>query len=312
MNRFFSFTKSFLIALAWIPLSVQGTETTLGVSAYPEASAYQEEVLASKEKDAAPSELVGTRPVDKVNPFIGTTNYGTANPGPVMPNGMMSVSPFNVMGSSTNRFDKDSQWWSTPYSHENRYFTGYSHVNLSGVGCPELGSLLLMPTAGELNVNYREYGSAYGEETASPGYYSNTLTKYNIKTEVAATTRSSIARFTFPEGQGNILLNLGEGLTNESGAWMRRVSDTEVEGMKLLGTFCYNPEAVFPIYFVMRVNKVPESTGYWKMQREMGVEANGILQVELESYILNTIEILQEMILELTLLTILKRVRPLK
>src|SRR5690554_2609166 len=279
MNRFFSFTKLFLIALAWIPLSVQGTETTLDVSVYPEASinpeasVYKEKVLASKEKDAASSETAETRPVDKVNPFIGTTNYGTTNPGPVMPNGMMSVSPFNVMGSSTNRFDKDSQWWSTPYSHENRYFTGYSHVNLSGVGCPELGSLLLMPTAGELNVNYREYGSAYGEETASPGYYSNTLTKYNIKTEVSATTRSSIARFTFPVGKGNILLNLGEGLTNESGAWMRRVSDTEVEGMKLLGTFCYNPEAVFPIYFVMRVNRVPESTGYWKMQRPMGVEA---------------------------------------
>ena len=48
---------------------------------------------------------------------------------------------------------------------------------------------------------------------------------------------------------------------------MRRVSDTEVEGMKMLGTFCYNPDAVFPIYFVMRVNKVPVTAGYWKMQR---------------------------------------------
>ena len=36
---------------------------------------------------------------------------------------------------------------------------GYSHVNLSGVGCPELGSLLLMPTTGELSVDYKEYGS---------------------------------------------------------------------------------------------------------------------------------------------------------
>ena len=44
--------------------------------------------------------------------------------------------------------------------------------------------------------------------------------------------------------------------------------------MKLLGTFCYNPQAVFPIYFVMRVNKTPLKTGYWKKQRPMtGVEA---------------------------------------
>lgn len=220
------------------------------------------------------STIIAQNPVDFVNPFIGTTNYGTTNPGPVLPNGMMSVAPFNVMGSAKNKFDKDAQWWSTPYSFDNRFFTGFSHVNLSGVGCPDLGSLLLMPTSGELNVNYKEYGSEYTDDEASPGYYTNRLTKYDIKTEVSATTRTGIARFTFPEGQANILLNLGEGLTNESGAWMRRVSDTEVEGMKLLGTFCYNPQAVFPIYFVMRVNKQPATTGYWKMQREMqGVEA---------------------------------------
>lgn len=212
-------------------------------------------------------------PADLVNPFIGTTNYGTTNPGPVLPHGMMSVAPFNVAGSDQNQYDKDRQWWSTPYSHDNCFFTGYSHVNLSGVGCPEAGSLLLMPTAGALNVNAEEYGSEYTGETASPGYYSNLLTKYHIKTEVSATQRSSIARFTFPAGEGHILLNLGEGLTNESGAWMRRVSDTEVEGMKLLGTFCYNPQAVFPLYFVMRVNRTPRHTGYWKQQREMGVEA---------------------------------------
>ena len=66
-------------------------------------------------------------------------------------------------------------------------FTGYSHVNLSGVGCPELGSLLLMPTTGELSVDYKEYGSRYEDEQASPGYYSNFLTRYNVKTEVSAT-----------------------------------------------------------------------------------------------------------------------------
>lgn len=210
---------------------------------------------------------------DYVNPFIGSTNYGTTNPGPITPNGMMSVAPFNVMGSTINKFDKDKQWWSTPYSYDNKFFTGFTHVNLSGVGCPELGSLLLMPTAGELNVNYEEFGSEYKDEKATPGYYSNILTKYNIKTEVSATARTAIHRYTFPKGEANVLLNLGEGLTNESGAWMRRISNTEVEGMKVLGTFCYNSQAVFPIYFVMRVNKSPQTTGYWKQQRKMGVEA---------------------------------------
>lgn len=220
------------------------------------------------------ADKTGEEPVDLVNPFIGTSNFGTTNPGAVCPNGLMSVVPFNVMGSDLNKYDKDARWWSTPYEYHNVYFTGFSHVNLSGVGCPEVGSLLLMPTTGKLDVDYKNYGSTYDKEVAHPGYYSNHLTKYDIKTEVTATPRTAIARFTFPKGESHVLLNLGEGLTNETGAMVRKVSDTEFEGMKLQGTFCYNPQAVFPIYFVMRISKKPSESGYWKKQRAMtGVEA---------------------------------------
>ena len=216
----------------------------------------------------------GKEPVDYVNPFVGTTNFGTTNPGAVTPNGMMSVTPFNVMGSEKNVYDKDSRWWSTPYDVTNSFFTGFSHVNLSGVGCPELGSLLLMPTTGTLEVDYHRYGTEYSSEIARPGYYGVKLDRYDILAEATATTRTGVSRFTFPAGQANILLNLGEGLTNETGASVRRVNAREFEGSKLLGTFCYNPQAVFPIYFVMRVSKTPESSGFWKMQRPMkGVEA---------------------------------------
>lgn len=218
--------------------------------------------------------LFAQQPADYVNAFIGSANFGTTNPGAVCPAGMMSVVPFNVMGSDENKYDKDARWWSTPYTSENCFFTGYAHTSLSGVGCPDMASLLLMPTTGTLNVKYREYGSKYKDEVASPGYYSNFLTKYNIKTEVSATKRTGISRFTFPAGQANILLNLGEGLTNETGASVRFVNDTEIEGTKLFGTFCYTRQAVFPVYFVMRVSKAPQSSGYWKMQRPMtGVEA---------------------------------------
>lgn len=210
-----------------------------------------------------------------VNPFIGTTNYGTTNPGALVPNGLMQVVPFNVMGSKENRFDKDSRWWSTPYDVTNKYFTGYAHVALSGVGCPDMGSLLTMATTGDIEPDYHKYGSDYSQEIAVPGYYSNKLNKYDILSEVTATTRTSAERYTFPGGKSNIIINLGEGLTNESGATVRRVSDTEIEGSKLLGTFCYNPQAVFPIYFVMRVSRKPDQSGYWKMQRIMeGPEKN--------------------------------------
>lgn len=220
--------------------------------------------------------LSAQEPADYVNPFVGTTNFGTCNPGAVCPSGMMSAVPFNVMGSDLNNYDKDARWWSTPYDNTNVFFTGYSHVNLSGVGCPDLGSLLLMPThADTLCVDFRSYGSTYTDEHATPGYYTNRLTKYGIKTEVTATPRSSMARFTFPKGKSHILLNLGEGLTNESGATVHMTADNELEGSKLLGTFCYDArQAVFPIYFVMRVERKPAASGYWKFQRpKKGVEA---------------------------------------
>ena len=221
---------------------------------------------------AAPT--LAQTPAEYVDPFIGTTNFGTTNPGAVVPNGMMAVVPFNVMGSDLNRYDKDARWWSTPYEYHNKFFTGFAHGALSGVGCPDMGSLLTMATTGELEVDYRNYGSEYRDEEASPGYYAVTLSKYGIRAEATASPRTSVERYTFPGGEGHLLLNLGEGLTNESGAMVRRVSATEIEGMKLLGTFCYNPQKVFPVYFVLRVSKTPSAAGYWKKQREMtGVEA---------------------------------------
>lgn len=221
---------------------------------------------------AAPA--LAQTPAEYVDPFIGTTNFGTTNPGAVVPNGMMAVVPFNVMGSDLNRYDKDARWWSTPYEYHNRFFTGFAHGALSGVGCPDMGSLLTMATTGELEVDYRNYGSDYRDEEASPGYYAVTLSKYGIRAEATSTPRTSVERYTFPGGEGHLLLNLGEGLTNESGAMVRRVSATEIEGMKLLGTFCYNPQKVFPVYFVLRVSKTPSAAGYWKKQRKMtGVEA---------------------------------------
>ncbi len=208
-------------------------------------------------------------PADYVNPFIGTSNYGATYPGAVSPTGMVSVVPYNVSMNEDNKLNTDVGWLSNPYVFQNKVLTGFSHVNLSGVGCPDFGSILLMPTSGKLEVDYRQYGTSYSEEQAIPGYYKNRLDRYNIQAEMTTTTRSGISRYTFPEGESHILLNLGHGLTNESGAMLRMVSETEMEGFKLLGTFCYNPNAVFPVYFVVKFSKPPVEHGYWKKMKEL-------------------------------------------
>ena len=209
-----------------------------------------------------------------VNPFIGTSNYGATNPGAIAPRGMVNVSPFNVAGSQ-NMLEKDSQWLSTPYVYENNFLTGFSHVNLSGVGCPDLGIVLTMPTTGVLETDHLKYGSTYSNEVANAGYYSSTLDKYDIKVQATATTRTGVSNYMFPKGKSNILLNLGLGLTNEQGGSIKVVSPTEIEGVRNVGAFCYlKADESYPVYFVAKFSEPSNEFGVWKNSLvEKGVES---------------------------------------
>lgn len=206
----------------------------------------------------------GQQSIDYVNPFIGTSNFGATNPGAIAPRGMVSVSPFNVAGTQ-NTLEKDSRWLSTPYVNENNFLTGFSHVNLSGVGCPDLGVILTMPTTGNLETDHLKYGSTYDREVAKAGFYSTRLKKYNIKVETTATSRVGFSKYSFPKGKSNILLNLGLGLTNEQGASIKIISSTEIEGIRNVGSFCYfKPNESYPVYFVAKFSKPSNEHGIWK------------------------------------------------
>ncbi|MCX2681626.1 GH92 family glycosyl hydrolase [Galbibacter sp. EGI 63066] len=218
------------------------------------------------------------QPVDYVNPFIGTSNYGATNPGAIAPRGMVSVSPFNVAGPQNLPQEKDSRWLSNPYVNQNTFLTGFTHVNLSGVGCPDLGVIITMPTTGELETDHLKYGTTYTDEVANAGYYSAHLSKYDVKAETTASTRAGVSRYTFPAGKSNVLLNLGLGLTNEQGAMVKVVSPTEIEGLRKIGSFCYyKPEEVYPVYFVAKFSVPADEYGAWEIpHRISGPEAGFI------------------------------------
>lgn len=207
-----------------------------------------------------------------VNPFIGTSNFGATNPGAIVPQGMVSVVPFNVSGSNENIYDKDTRWWSAPYSFDNKYITGFSHVNLSGVGCPDLGVIMVMPTTGKLTADLRKYGSLMSQQKAEPGYYSCMLDKYDVKAEVTATPRTGLSKFTFPKGESNVLIDLGNSLTNETGAYIKVINDQEVEGWRMTGDFCYHGNIARPVYFIARFNKKAESYGAFKKMPTLKAE----------------------------------------
>ena len=211
-----------------------------------------------------------------VDPFIGNAegkivafDNAYTNPGAVLPWGMMSVSPFNI-------YDGTEQWEKrpSPYIHGKKFISGFTHVNMSGTGCNEIGTFCLMPTTGTFNPREIAH-SEYSNEKANPGYYSVQLDKYNVKVELTTTLRTAISKYTFPEGKSNIILNMGLGLSPQDGAFIKRISDTEVEGFKMLGGIC-GMTSIHIIYFYAQVSKVPAQCGIWlngkfyeKYQREV-------------------------------------------
>lgn len=108
--------------------------------------------------------------------------------------------------------------------------------------------------------------SEFSDELASPGYYACKLNRYNTRAEVTTTIRTSICRFTFPKGTSNILLNTGLALTKTKGGTIRRVSDTEVEGSRIIEGFC-GRNTIQTVYFVTRLSKQPASCGVWNHGR---------------------------------------------
>ena len=182
-----------------------------------------------------------------VNPFIGTE--GAHSPGAVTPNALVSVSPFKVDGGAA--------------------LAGFGHINLRGA---DSGALLTMPTSGSIQVDYPSYGCEFSDEKAAPGYYGCTLSN-GVRVEATSTTRTSIERYTFPEGPANILLNLGDGSIGGAGAMIRRVSETEVEGFQLLSGVQPSYGGLCPVYFVLRISKAPTTEGYWRKQRPVTASA---------------------------------------
>jgi len=74
-----------------------------------------------------------------------------------------------------------------------------------------------------------------------------------------------------------VLLNLGLGLSNETGGNLTIVSNQEIEGSRTIGTFCYHSEDVRPVYFVAQLDKPASEFGaFKKMPSYKGVEGDWI------------------------------------
>jgi putative alpha-1,2-mannosidase len=138
-----------------------------------------------------------------VNPFIGTSGKGGVNPGAMMPYAMLQVNPVTDMSA-------DGGDYKPRYKFTDTLIYGFAVKHLSGLRYESLYDIMLMPTTGEPDFAKpatSKFTKKY--ETASPGYYSAKLDKYDIEAELTATNRAALQRFSYPSTpKANLFIDL--------------------------------------------------------------------------------------------------------
>ncbi len=232
-------------------------------------------LLGAVAPTAAAAELV-----DEVNPFVGTlpgaADFGTGGgagntfPGATTPFGMVAFSPDTSPGASTL----------SSYSYADTRLRGFSLTHFSGAGCLLYGDVPLLPTTVPVTRSPIDNGFRlvpafspaidHRREQAAPGRYRLTLdpaTPRAIESELTATTRTGLARFTFRRGaRRSVLLNAG-GSTNRNTALRLAIDPRrrEVSGMVGSGAFCGQPSG-YRIYFSARFSQRFAAHGTWSGQ----------------------------------------------
>ncbi len=241
-----------------------------------------------------------------VNPFIGaTTNVdrsyhglGKTFPGATTPFGMTQVSPNTITGGDNG----------SGYSYEHKTIEGFAFTQMSGVGWyGDLGNFLVMPTTGKLTIVVGKendpqragYRSEYDKktETASAGYYSVDLIRYNIKTEATASPHGGILRFTFPENQeSRIQIDLARRVGGTSTLqYVEWVDKNTIRGwMKCTpegggwGNGDGHPD--YTVYFYAQFSKPLNNYAYWSADIPEGQvrKLNEVQSFEYQSHIANS------------------------
>ena len=219
------------------------------------------------------------RPVDYVNPMIGTDGMGHTFPGACAPFGIVQLSPdtdtipHNINGT----YQKKVYEYCAGYQYHDTTIVGFSHTHFSGTGHSDLGDILIMPTTGELKLNpgteeqpesgYRSRFS-HEKEKSMPGYYEVMLDDYNVKAQLTATQRVGVHKYTFPkEADGRVILDLNHGIYNYDGktlwASIRVESPTLITGYRITNGWARTNYTYFAISFSQPI----KNYGYKDMQK---------------------------------------------
>jgi predicted alpha-1,2-mannosidase len=189
-----------------------------------------------------------------VNPFIGTANTGAEFPGPVMPFGMVQLSP-------------DTRPRSMGYYYRDSRILGFSMLHMSGVGMNDEGDVFFTATTGSVNMQHYASSFSHQHESAEVGYYRVRLLKPDVNVELTSARRAGMVRFTFPSGKrANVLIPISHTMTRTRAAHVRIVSRREIEGF-VTSRCMAQGSPYYTVYFAMRFSAPFWRYGTWKANK---------------------------------------------
>jgi predicted alpha-1,2-mannosidase len=219
----------------------------------------------------APASAAPADPASLVDTFIGTGSGGDVVgdvdtfPGASAPFGMVQFSP-----------DTPSRPAGGGYFYSDTSITGYSLTHLSGVGCAITGDVPILPTVGmPADPANASTPFSHANDTAGPGRYTVTTVVRSgrmsgtydandqVTTDLTASPRTGVARFTYPAtSQAELLFKVAGSQNGSSGATFHTIGDHEVAGSVTSGHFCGQPDS-YTIYFAATFDRPFTTTGTW-------------------------------------------------
>lgn len=217
-----------------------------------------------------------------VNTFVGTAaattdnagkhgkqteEYGQTLPAVLVPNGM------NFMTPQTRDTE---QKCIAPYYYKDTLLQGFRNSHWIVGGCTQdYGSMTLMPMLDKKAFQPEQRASrfSHSHEISTPANYSAYLEDYQIQTEMSATTRCAIFRFTFhkagmayiavnpnsDEGEGSIQVNASKGIITGSNP-VHRIYQGWGKPAGFAGHFVVKVERPITTYGIFQENKILEQT----------------------------------------------------
>ncbi|QTL34979.1 GH92 family glycosyl hydrolase [Pseudoalteromonas viridis] len=234
--------------------------------------------------------------VSYVDPLIGTQGpfnhrqAGNVTPGALVPFGMFNFGPEHAYtedllaeseGISKKILQEKKRVPVSPggYNYQASRVKGFSFTRLSGTGClGASGDIPVMPFTKDVTFSpatdpinaYFSAGFSHDNETAIPGYYQVGLDN-GVNVELAATTRTGIANFTYEQADNaKLLFRTSYSQLGSGDAYVKvDAKQGEVTGYVTSGNFCgylgeHNQRDYYTLHFVAKLDKPISGSGAWK------------------------------------------------